>query len=431
MNPWTIHEHSCSPINNLKTNHQPNIMRTLYLNIGQLVGITHGELRKAGHDMAHVEIIHDAWLAEKDGRIEAFGQGTPPEALRQEAKVVDTQGAMVMPRFCDSHTHLVWAGSREQEFEDKLRGLSYAEIAKRGGGILNSADRLHDTSEDDLYRQTLRRAQEIWEKGTGCVEIKSGYGLNTADELKMLRVARRIGEDTPLRVVTTFLGAHAVGRAYAGRQGEYVDLVVNEMLPAVAAEGLADFVDVFCDEGFFTPEETARILEAGEKYGLRGKIHADELAFSGGSRVAISHNALSADHLEALPDEGIALYRDAQTMPTCLPGTSFFLNMRFAPARHFIDEGLAVALASDYNPGSTPSGDMKFIWSLACTKMRLTPEEAFNAITLNTAAAMGLSRDYGSIEPGKQAALLFLRDVPSLAWLPYQYTTPLCHAQFQ
>ena len=406
----------------------PDNMRTLYTNIGQLCGITRGERRKAGRDMAQVEIMKDAWLAVKDGKIEAFGQGEPPRQYSREANVADARGALVMPRFCDSHTHLVWAGSREQEFEDKLRGLSYAEIAKRGGGILNSADRLHDTSEEELYRQTLRRAREIWEKGTGCVEIKSGYGLNTADELKMLRVARRIGQDTPLHVVTTFLGAHAVGRAYAGRQGEYVDLVVREMLPAVAAEGLADFVDVFCDEGFFTPEETARILEAGAKYGLRGKIHADELAFSGGSRVAVSHRALSADHLEALPDEGIALYRGAVTMPTCLPGTSFFLNMRFAPARRFIDEGLAVALASDYNPGSTPSGDMKFIWSLACTKMRLTPEEGFNAVTLNTAAAMGLSDRYGSIEPGKQASLLFLDGVPSLAWLPYQYTTPLQHA---
>lgn len=403
-------------------------MRTIYTHIAQLCGITHGERRKEGRQMAEVGQMKDAWLAVRDGLIDDFGEGTAP-APGADDKVVDTHGAFVMPRFCDSHTHLVWAGSREQEFEDKLRGLSYAEIAARGGGILNSADRLHDTTEDELFRQTMRRAEEIWEKGTGCVEIKSGYGLTTEDELKMLRVARRVKEASPLRVVTTFLGAHAVGRKYKGRQAEYVDLVINEMLPAVAAEGLADFVDVFCDEGFFTPGETDRILSAAEKYGMRGKIHADELAYSGGSRVAIAHRALSADHLEALPEEGIEQFRGAETMPTGLPGTSFFLNMRFAPARQFIDAGLPVALASDYNPGSTPSGDMKFVWSLACTKMRLTPEEGFNAVTLNSAAAMGLSAEYGSIERGKRAQLLFLDGVPSLAWLPYQYTTPLRHAK--
>lgn len=402
-------------------------MKTTYTNIDQLCGITHGETRKAGKDMAKVETLRNAWLTVgDDGRIEDFGTGTPPEqAGSGEWKTQDTRGAFVMPRFCDSHTHLVWAGSREQEFEDKLRGLSYAEIARRGGGILNSADRLHNTSEDELFSQSMRRADEIYAKGTGCVEIKSGYGLTTEDELKILRVARRIKEHTPMRVVTTFLGAHAVGRAFAGRQAEYVDHIISEMLPAVAHEGLADFIDVFCDEGFFTPEETDRLLTAGEKYGMRAKIHADELAFSGGSRVAVAHNALSADHLEALPEEGIELYKGAQTIPTLLPGTSFFLNMPYGKARKMIEAGLAVALASDYNPGSTPSGDMKLIWSLGCLKMRLTPEEAFNAVTLNSAAAMGLSADYGSIERGKQAQLLFLRDVPSLAWLPYQYTTPL------
>lgn len=402
---------------------------TIYTHIGRLCGITHGERRKAGSEMARVETMEGAWLAVEDDKIAAFGQGQPPTELLQGARAVDTRGAMVMPRFCDSHTHLVWAGSREQEFEDKLRGLSYAEIARRGGGILNSADRLHHTSEEDLFRQTMRRAEEIWQKGTGCVEVKSGYGLNTADELKMLRVARRVGRESPLRVVTTFLGAHAVGRDYAGRQGEYVDHIVDEMLPRVAEEGLADFVDVFCDEGFFTPEETDRILEAAAKYGLRGKIHADELAYSGGSRVAIARQALSADHLEALTEEGIALYKGAGTIPTALPGTSFFLHMRYAPARQIIDAGLPLALASDYNPGSTPSGDMKFVWSLGCTQLRLTPEEAFNAVTLNTAAAMNLSAEYGSVEVGKRASLLFLDDVPSLAWLPYQYTTPLRHAR--
>lgn len=333
-----------------------------------------------------------------------------------------------MPSWCDSHTHIVFAGSREAEFVDKIRGLSYAEIAKRGGGILNSADLLHTLSEDELYRQAMVRMEEVMRKGTGCVEIKSGYGLNTADELKMLHVIKRIKENSPLRVKSTFLGAHAVGRGMT--QPDYVDLVVNEMIPEVGKEKLADFVDVFCDEGFFTPAETARILEAADKWGMKPKIHADELASSGGVEVGVAHGALSVDHLESMTVEEIEILRDTVTMPTVLPGTSFFLNLPYGKARQMVDAGLPVAVASDYNPGSTPSGDMKFVVSLACIKLRLLPEEAINAATLNGACAMGESQQYGSIAKGKVANFFITRPIPSVSFVPYAYTTPIVERVF-
>ena len=368
--------------------------------------------------------LKNAWLTVRDGRIEDFGScKQPPQG--QFDKEINAHRGTVLPAFCDSHTHLVYAGSREQEFVDKIRGMSYADIAKRGGGILNSADLLHSLSEKQLYEQAMSRISEIHAKGTGCVEIKSGYGLSTADELKMLRVVRRIKETAPLHVVSTFLGAHAVGRKYVGRQNEYVDLVINEMLPEVAKEHLADYIDVFCDKGFFTPEQTERILEAGYKYGLKPKVHVDELAVTGGLQVALRHHALSVDHLESTDDEGISLLEQSSTIATLLPGTSFFLNMPYAKGHKMIDSGLAVALASDYNPGSTPSGDMKFVMSLGCIKMRLLPEEALNAVTINGAAAMGVAHLYGSITRGKRANLIITRNIPSLAYLPYAYTTPL------
>lgn len=373
--------------------------------------------------MAQVEVLNDAWLEMVDGCIAAFG--TMREFNDgQYDEVIDAEGGSVLPCFCDSHTHIVYAGSREQEFVDKIRGLSYAEIARRGGGILNSADALHRLSEEQLLQQALPRLEEVMHKGTGCVEVKSGYGLTLEDELKMLRVIRRLGEVSKVKVVSTFLGAHAVGRQYAGRQTEYVDLVVNEMIPEVGRQQLADYIDVFCDAGFFTPEETDRILEAGAKYGLRPKIHVDELAVTGGLPVALRHGALSVDHLECLSDEEIVLLKHSDTMPTALPGTSFFLNMPYAPVRKMVDEGLGVTLASDYNPGSTPSGDMKFVMSLACIKMRLLPEEAFNAVTINGAYAMGQSHHYGSIAVGKRAAVIVTAPMPSLAYLPYAYTSP-------
>ena len=399
---------------------------TLIYNIATLGGIDRkGRLRLQGSEMAQFETLDNAYLLIKDGRIADFGSMESLPQLAADVKRIDAEGGTVMPSFCDSHTHIVNAGSRESEFVDKINGLSYAEIAKRGGGILNSADKLHEMSEDELFEQSMKRVREVMLKGTGCVEIKSGYGLNTEDELKMLRVIRRIKQNSPLKVVSNFLGAHAVGRTYAGRQSAYVDLVVNEMIPAVAAEGLADFVDVFCDEGFFTPEETGRILQAGAKHGMRGKIHGQELAPSGGVEVALKHNALSVDHLESMTDDDIAMMIGTETLPTALPGTSFFLNIPFAPVRKMISAGLGPAIASDYNPGSTPSGDMKFVVSLACIKMRLLPEEALNAATINGAYAMGLSADYGSIAIGKVANFYITHPIPSIAFIPYAYTTPV------
>ena len=409
-------------------------MKLFVKNIGTLAGLNpDGLLKRKGAEMSILLSISDAWLFATDGIITAYGSTCGDNATavsyeQQADTVVDAEGGTVLPSFCDSHTHIVFAGSREQEFVDKINGLSYAEIARKGGGILNSADRLHNLSEDELFEQSMHRVREIIKKGTGAVEIKSGYGLSTEDELKMLRVIRRIKETTPLKVMSTFLGAHAVARGYS--QSDYVNLVINEMIPAVAAEGLADFIDVFCDEGFFTFEETSRILEAGARYGMRGKIHGEELAPSGGVEVALKHLALSVDHLESMTDEDIEMMRDTDTMPTALPGTSFFLNMPFAPGRKMISAGLPLAIASDYNPGSTPSGDMKFAISLACIKMRLQPEEAINAATINGAAAMGLSNSYGSIAPGMVANFFITQPIPSLAFIPYAYTTPIIRRVF-
>lgn len=400
-------------------------MRLLVSNIGILAGIENaGKIRLRGEEMKSLGQIDNAWLLVENGKISAFGSmdDMPAEGLSADCEV-NAQGGTVLPSWCDPHTHIVYAGSREGEFVDKIMGLSYAEIARRGGGILNSADLLHTLSEDELYRQAMHRAEEIMRKGTGCVEIKSGYGLNTADEMKMLRVIRRIKEDTPMHVVSTFLGAHAVGRSFS--HDEYVNTVVNEMIPEAGREGLADYVDVFCDEGFFTPENTDRILDAAAKYGMKPKIHVDELAATGGLPVAVKHGALSVDHLENMPETEFDILKDSNTMPTVLPGTSFFLNMPYAPARKMIDAGLGVAVASDYNPGSTPSGDMKFVVSLACIKMRLLPAEAINAATLNAAYAMGQSNEYGSITIGKTANFFITEPIPSIDYIPYAYTSPI------
>lgn len=400
-------------------------MRLLVSNIGILAGIENaGKIRLRGEEMKSLGQIDNAWLLVENGKISAFGSmdDMPAEGLSADCEV-NAQGGTVLPSWCDPHTHIVYAGSREGEFVDKIMGLSYAEIARRGGGILNSADLLHTLSEDELYRQAMHRAEEIMRKGTGCVEIKSGYGLNTADEMKMLRIIRRIKEDTPMHVVSTFLGAHAVGRSFS--HDEYVNTVVNEMIPEAGREGLADYVDVFCDEGFFTPEDTDRILDAAAKYGMKPKIHVDELAATGGLPVAVKHGALSVDHLENMPETEFDILKDSNTMPTVLPGTSFFLNMPYAPARKMIDAGLGVAVASDYNPGSTPSGDMKFVVSLACIKMRLLPAEAINAATLNAAYAMGQSHEYGSITVGKTANFFITEPIQSIDYIPYAYTSPI------
>ena len=400
-------------------------MSLLVKNIGCIVGTDEsGRTRAAGEEMNNIGMLENAWLLTDNERICDYGT---MDALPQEEghEVIDAKGGWLFPSFCDSHTHIVYAGSREQEFLDKINGLSYEEIAKRGGGILNSADRLHDTSEEELYRQAMERINEIIAMGTGLVEIKSGYGLTLEDELKILRVIRRIKENAPLEVRATFLGAHAVGRAYRGRQGEYVEHVCNDMIPAVAKEGLADFVDVFCDKGFFTVEETAKIMETGAKYGLRAKIHANELAISGGVEVGVGHEALSVDHLESMGDEQIEALKGSDTMPTMLPGCAFFLGIGYPPARKMIDAGLAVALASDYNPGTAPSGNMRFVASLASIKMKMTPAEAINAATLNSACAMGESKEYGSITRGKVANFYITKPLPSLAYMPYAHQTPI------
>lgn len=399
-------------------------MKTLIKDIGQLAGIVEeGVLRKEGAAMSETGTLDSAWLLIDNEHIADFG---PMDSLPSEegCGVIDADGGLVLPAFCDSHTHIVFAGTREREFLDKIEGLSYAEIAAHGGGILNSADLLHRTSEDELYRQAMLRVNEMISKGTGAIEIKSGYGLTTEDELKILRVIRRIRETSPAIIRATFLGAHAVGRAFAGRQEEYVDHVCKEMIPAVAKENLADFIDVFCEDGFFTPEQTDRILSEGERFGMRVKLHANQLAVSGGVQVGVRHNALSVDHLESTTDAEITALKGQKTMATMLPGASFFLRMQYGRAKDFINAGLGIALASDYNPGSSPCGDMRTIMSLGCIQMRLTPVQSLNACTLNSAYAMGVSDIAGSITQGKLANLIITKKIPSLTWIPYCWQTP-------
>lgn len=379
----------------------------------------------AGKDMAVLPVIQNGWLLIENGIIAGYG---PPETMPIHSATVnmlDAGGGFVFPAFCDSHTHLVYAGSREKEYTDKIRGLSYEEIALRGGGILNSATLLHNTSEDELFRQSMRRVREIISFGTGAVEIKSGYGLTTENELKMLRVIRRIKQESPLTVKATFLGAHAVPAEYRDNRKGYVDKIVNEMIPAVGGAGLADYIDVFCDRGFFTVEETERILEAGALYGMRPKIHANELAFSGGIQAGVRHGALSVDHLEFTGDDEIAALFGSGTMPTLLPGAAFFLGMTDPPARKMIEAGLPLALASDYNPGSSPSGNMKLVMSLACIRLRMLPAEAVNAMTINSAYAMGLSETHGSITVGKKANIFITKKIPSYEFFPYAFGSNL------
>jgi imidazolonepropionase len=399
--------------------------KLLITNISKLVGTgSEDVLMKAGTAMSELGTIDDAFLLIEDGKIKSFGPlnaYVEQDPDMDDCKVINARGGMVFPSFCDSHTHLVYAGSRELEYVDKINGLSYEEIAKRGGGILNSSKRLHDTSEDELVEQALERLNEIITYGTGAVEIKSGYGLNIEDELKMLRVIRKLQAVSPLTIKATFLGAHAVPEEYKGRQDEYVDLIINEMIPVVASGYMADFIDVFCDRGFFTPEQTERILMAGIKHGMKPKIHANELDYSGGIQVGVKYDALSVDHLEFTGDEEIDALMGTETMPTLLPGAAFFLNMVHAPARKMIDAGLPIALASDFNPGSSPSGNMQLILSMGCIMFRMTPAEAINACTINGAYAMDLSDELGSIAVGKTANVFITHPIPSLEFMPYAY----------
>lgn len=404
-------------------------MKIVIKNIKKLIQTEKGKslLIRAGAKMSTLNCIDNAYLIVENDKIADFGKMELLSTTLEDndIEVIDAKDKMVLPAFCDSHTHLVYAGSREMEFFDKIRGLSYLEIAKRGGGILNSAQLLHDTSEDDLYRQAMVRVNEIIGFGTGAVEIKSGYGLTVEDEIKMLKVIRRISQTAPLTVKSTFLGAHAVPLKYKGRQEEYVDEIISVMIPLIAAEELADYVDVFCEEGFFTMEDTDRIFNAAIKYGLRPKVHANQMSFSGGVQVGVKYNALSADHLEFTGEKEFEVLKGSETMATLLPGATFFLEMEYAPARKMIDYGLPVAIATNYNPGSCPSGDMKFMMTLAALKMNLSPEEVINAATINGAYAMGLSETHGSIAVGKIANLIITRSIPSVEYIPYAFSSPL------
>ncbi len=384
------------------------------------------KLKVCGLEMAEVPSLKEAFLISENDIIIDFGLMSELNKSESEFQtVINAQGKFVMPSFCDSHTHLVYAGSREIEYVDKIKGLSYEEIAKRGGGILNSAKLLRNTSEEELFSQAKSRIDEIILQGTGAVEIKSGYGLSTESEIKMLRVIKKLKEETPLIVKSTFLGAHAVPLEFKGNQNAYVDLIINEMIPEIASQNLADFVDVFCDKGFFTVENTERILIAAAKFGIRPKIHANELDFSGGVQIGVKYNALSVDHLEFVGDEEISHLLNSETMPTILPGAAFFLNLPYAPARKMISAGLPVAIASDFNPGSSPSGNMKLMMSFAMVNHRITAQEALNATTINGAYAMGISNIAGSIAKGKKANFFITKKIPTLEYFPYSYGNEL------
>lgn len=402
-------------------------MAILVKNIKQLVQVEKKNIKwRAGKDMQTLPIIENAFLLTEGDKIKDFG---PMEELteaklsriKENIEEIDATGRMVFPSFCDSHTHIVYAGSREVEYIDKIKGLSYEEIAKRGGGILNSALKLHETSEEELFEQAWARLEEMASFGTGAAEIKSGYGLSTEDELKMLRVIRRLREESPLTIKANFLGAHAVPLQYKQNPDEYVDLIINEMIPMVAAEELADYIDVFCDKGFFTCEQTERMLMQGIKYGLRPKIHANEMALSGGIQVGVKYNALSVDHVEYTGDDEIAALLGSETMPTILPGAAFFLGMPCAPARKMMKSGLPVALASDFNPGSCPSGNMQLVVAMGSIMYKMLPEEVINATTINTAYAMGVQEQLGTITKGKTANFFITKPMNTIYFMNYAF----------
>lgn len=404
---------------------------TIIHNIKQLIGIQEStQTPVQGKALSNLPVLENAWLEMREGKIKNYGtrDTLSSEQLNKCDRVIDAQGGMVGPAWCDSHTHLVFARSREEEFVMRLQGKSYEEIAAAGGGILNSASVLRNTSEDELFESASRRLEEIIRMGTGAVEIKSGYGLTPESEWKMLRVIKRLKASSPIPIKSTFLGAHAVHPDFKNNPDAYVDQVINEMLPKVVDEGLADYIDVFCDRGFFTPEQTNRILEAGSKVGLKAKIHANELDYSGGIQVGVKHQAVSVDHLECTGDDEINALKSGNTIPTLLPQTAFFLNIEYPPARKIIDAGLPVALASDYNPGSSPSGNMFFTVALACIHMKMLPEEAINAATINGAFAMELENNFGSITKDKVANLWITEPISSYAFIPYSFgRAPLKH----
>ncbi len=398
-------------------------MRTLISNISQLHQ-TYTEaapFKISGKDMATVPHISDAWLLIENKKIHSFGSMASFPADTNADEVIDATGRMVLPAWCDSHTHLVFAAARDVEFVDRIKGVSYEEIARRGGGILNSARKLNEMDENALFEQSLERLYKVMAQGTGAIEIKSGYGLSLAGELKMLRVIRRLKESVPIPVKATFLAAHAYPQEYKQNKEGYVQLIIDTMLPRVAHEGLADYMDVFCEEGFFGVAETERLLEAGWKYGLKPKIHANQLHYSGGVQTGVKHHALSVDHLECVGEAEIAALKEGNTMPVLLPAAAFFLGIQYQPARKIIDAGLPVCLATDYNPGSCPSGNVPLLLSIACTQLKMTPEEAVHAVTINGAAAMELEQELGTISPGKTANLIITQPITSLAHIPYDF----------
>lgn len=399
----------------------------LITHIKQLNGVHDARVPLRGKELAGLPCIENAWLLTEGGQIAGFGtMDELPAGLDQQiTQVVDAKGGMVLPAWCDSHTHLVFPASREEEFIDKIRGLSYAEIAARGGGILNSARKLKATSDEQLFQDAWKRLQELMRLGTGAIEIKSGYGLDTEGEIRMLRVIKRLKAEAPIPVKATFLGAHTYPAAFKEDHEGYIRLIMEDMLPLIAAEQLADYIDVFCETGFFTPEETIRICEAGMRYGLKPKIHANQLHLSGGVQAGLLLGALSVDHLETMDDATIALLAASGTIGTLLPNAAFFLRMPFQPARAMIDAGVAVALASDLNPGSSPSGNMNLVVAMSCIQMKMLPEEAINAATINGACAMEVQHICGSIAKGKQANLILTRPIPSLAYLPYAFGSNL------
>jgi imidazolonepropionase len=400
-------------------------MKLLIINIKELLQVREAGIDKvSGAEMAHLPVLQNAWLLTEDNLIVGFGtMDTCPE--HHGIEVIDATGKSVLPAWCDSHTHIVYAGNRVQEFADRINGLSYEEIANRGGGILNSAKKLNETTEDDLYNQSRLRLEEVMQQGTGAVEIKSGYGLTVEGELKMLRVIKRLQQDYPIAIKATFLGAHAFPAEYKENHTGYIDLIVNEMLPKIAEEQLAYYIDAFCETGYFSVEETERIMEAGKKYGLPSKIHVNQFNAINGIAACVKHNAVSVDHLEVVTDEDIEVLKNSNTMPVALPTCSFFISIPYTPARKMLQAGLPLALATDFNPGTTPSGNMNLVVATACIKMKMTPEEAINAATINGAYAMGLSTTHGSITKGKRANLIITKPLASYYQLPYAFGSNL------
>jgi imidazolonepropionase len=400
-------------------------MTCLIINIKELLQVRENHIEKiSGAAMSILPKIDDAFLLIQNDLIADFGLMKNCPKIEVDIKI-DATGKTVLPAWCDSHTHIVYAGNREQEFVDRINGLSYEEIANRGGGILNSAKKLNETSEDEIYNQSKVRLEEIMKLGTGAVEIKSGYGLTLEGEIKMLRVIKRLKENYPITIKTTFLGAHAFPTIYKENHNAYIDLIINEMLPKIALENLADYIDVFLETGYFSVQETEKILDAGIKYGLIPKVHVNQFTAINGIETCVKHNALSVDHLEILTDNDIEVLKKSETMPVALPSCSFFIGIPYTPARKMISEGLPLALASDFNPGTTPSGNMNFVVSLACIKMGMTPEEAINAATINGAYAMGITKTHGSITKGKKANLIISKSLTSYFQLPYAFGSNL------